>query len=144
AAVRAEIEIALRDQRVQEMARSTGESILESLRNGQNINALLEAQGLTWREADAVTRNNAEINPQLIDEVFSMSKPADSGTTTRGFTLGSGEYAVVELQSVTLGSLEDMDENEADNIAGFVSQQTGTFDFNAFLTSLENNAEIER
>lgn len=144
AEVRPEIEVILRDQAVREMARETGERVISSLQNDQNLNTLLESQGLSWTEVSDVSRDNTDINPELMNRIFSMAKPGESGTTLEGFSLNTGQYAVVELQNVTPGTIDGFEEGEADNLASFVSEQKGNFDFNSMYTSLENKAEIER
>lgn len=143
--VRGEIEVILRNQRVAEMARGLGHTIVETLRAGSNINSILQDQGLQWRRMEDAGRDNTEINPEILDRVFSMPKPpSEEEPTIEGFQLEGGEYAVVELSNVTPGTLEDMDEDERASMRAFVTQQTGQAEFEAYVNSLETSAEITR
>lgn len=140
--VKGEIAITLRLERVREQARQFGETIVSGLESGENIDSMLEAQGLAWTQLDAVERTDQRVNPAISEQVFSLPKPEANSTRVKGFTLDTGEYVVVELQSVTDGTLEDMEEGEEASLRNFISQQTSALDFAGFMTSLENKAEI--
>lgn len=143
AEVRGEIENILRDRRVREMAEETGRSIVQSLQSGGNIDGILADQGLTWMSGTAA-RDSQQYNPELLQQLFGMEKPGEEGTTVAGFPLQTGEYAVVELQEVTPGTVDDLEETERQSLIGFVSQQAGAEAFEAFMTNLQENAEIDR
>src|SRR5690606_37904780 len=142
--VRGEVEVLLRQQAVSELARSQGEALLQTLQAGEDVTALLEEQGLEWMEAVDVGRDSRDLSPALLDRVFSMPHPAEGEVLSRGFELESGDYALVQLQDVTPGTIESLTDQERDSLIGYVSQQTGTSAFNAYLGSLQNRAEIER
>lgn len=140
--VSGEIAVALRLERMQEQARQIGETIVSSLQAGDNIDGLLEAQGLSWAAYDAIERDNLSVNPAILERVFAMQPPAEGQTTVEGFQLPSGEYVVAELQSVVPGSNADLEGDEEQSMRSFLSQQTAALDFAGYFFSLENRAEI--
>ncbi len=140
--VKGEIAITLRLERVREQARQFGETIVSSLESGENIDSMLEAQGLAWTQLDAVERTDQRVNPAISEQVFSLPKPEANSTRVKGLTLDTGEYVVVELQSVVDGTMEDMEEGEEASLRNFISQQSSALDFAGFMTSLENKAQI--
>jgi peptidyl-prolyl cis-trans isomerase D len=140
--VSGEIAVTLRLERIQEQARQIGETIVSSLQAGDNIDSLLEAQGLSWAAYDAIERDNQGINPAILERIFAMQPPAEGQTTVEGFQLPSGEYVVVELQSVVPGTNADLEADEEQSMRSFLSQQTAALDFAGYFFSLENRAEI--
>jgi peptidyl-prolyl cis-trans isomerase D len=140
--VREDIRLSIRLERMQEQARQLGETILAALRNGDNIDPLLESQGLVWNTLENSERSNFMVNPAIMDRIFAMAAPAAGSSTIEGFQLPGGDYVVAELQSVTPGSLDDLEENEEQSMRNFLSQQGAALDFAGFFFSLENRAKI--
>ena len=124
-----------------DLARMIGETIVEGLRTGVNVDSLLETQGVNWNEFTGVERDDPRINPEILGEVFSLPRPAGE-PVVHGFALLSGEYTVVQLQGVTNGTPEDLEESEAVNLQNFISQQSAAIEFTGFKINMENRAEI--
>src|SRR5690606_38348107 len=61
--VRGEIEALLHSERRREQVRTIGEGFANSLQRGDNIDALLEAQGLSWEQFDNVERSAPNVHP---------------------------------------------------------------------------------
>lgn len=140
--VSGEIAITLRLERMQEQARQIGTTIASSLQAGDNIDGLLEAQGLSWAAYDAIERDNQGVNPAILERVFAMQPPTDGQTTVEGFQLPGGEFVVAQLQSVIPGSNSDLEGDEEQSMRSFLSQQTAALDFAGYFFSLENRSEI--
>jgi len=112
------------------------------MQSGSNIDGLLAERTLSWNQVDAVERVAVTLDPALTDRVFTMQRP-EQGSRIAGFPMESGDYVIVELQSVTEGTAADLREGEAQNMRSFISQQAGANDFTAFATHLEERADIE-
>lgn len=143
AAVRSEIEVMLQLKKMKEQVRASGESLVNSLKAGDNIDGLLQAQNTTWSQLDAVERSSPNINPEISNYVFSMPRPLAGTTDISGLQLADGSYLLVELQSVVAGSAADFNTGEAQNMRNFLSQQASANDFSGFMESLESNASIQ-
>ena len=142
--VSAMIEIQLRLEKVQEMARTTGETILGTLNNDGNISTLLQEQGISWSTMNDVGRDSSEVGPELLEWIFSLPEPGDGTVSRAGRLLRTGAYAVAELQAVNPGSVDDLDESEVLSMREFVVQQHAVSDFDALLQNLEAEASIRR
>jgi peptidyl-prolyl cis-trans isomerase D len=141
--VRGEIEALLHDQRQREQVRTLGEGFVKSLQDGENIDALLQVQGQSWTQVDAVERNAQNVNPEVLNAVFSAASPAAGATLASGTQLANGDFVVFELQSVTPGTDADFREGEAASLRNFINQQTAANDFVGFMLSLEGRAKVK-
>jgi len=143
AEVRGEIESTLRRQKAEEQAASLGETYLNNLNNGQNIDNLLAVQGLEWNRGQNLSRTSPGLQPEIRQLVFSMSKP-EGDPLIQGQQLASGDYIIAELQEVIPGSLEEMSEENRLALQNYLMQLTANSDFTAYMTGFEADADIER
>ena len=141
--VKGEVEGLLRQQKATEQARLMGESFVAGSRTGDNIDGLLSAQKLVWETLENIERSEARLNPEISDRLFAMPRPTEGKPSVLGFTLGTGDYAVVQLLAVTEGNPADLKEGELQNMRNFISQQGGAHDLTAFVKSLEARARIK-
>lgn len=142
-AVKDEIAVTLRLEQMREQAKMIGETIVNGLNTGVNIDSLLEAQGLSWNVFELLERDNQIINPALTEEIFTMLAPAEGEKTIKGFAVETGEYFVVELGTVIDGTTQDMEEGEEQSLRSFISQQSASLDFAGFMMSQEARAVIK-
>jgi len=138
-----EIESTLRRQKAEEQAASLGETYLNNLNNGQNIDNLLAVQGLEWNRGQNLSRTSPGLEPEIRQLVFSMSKP-EGDPLIQGQQLASGDYIIAELQEVIPGSLEEMSEENRLALQNYLMQLTANSDFTAYMTGIEADADIER
>jgi len=143
AEVRGEIESTLRRQKAEEQAASLGETYLNNLNNGQNIDNLLAVQGLEWNRGQNLSRTSPGLEPEIRQLVFSMSKP-EGDPLIQGQQLASGDYIIAELQEVIPGSLEEMSEENRLALQNYLMQLTANSDFTAYMTGFEADADIKR
>lgn len=141
--VRGEVEVILRQRKATEQAKTLGESLVGSMNKGDNIDGLLLLQMLAWAKLDNVERVAANVNPEITDKAFTMPAPAAGKTLVNGFALRNGDYAVVELEKVTDGTMADMKDEEAQNMRNFLSQQSGANDITAYVQGLEASAKVK-
>ena len=142
--VSGEIQILLQFERIRERGRDLGETIRDSMQNGQNIDTLLKTQDLSWNQLNDLERNNQLLPPELVQNIFDISGPGAGEVSMDGFQLTTGEYVVVELQSVSEGSLEDLEQEEQASLQAFLTQQYSNAEFEALVLGLQNRAEISR
>ncbi|HTR00914.1 MAG TPA: SurA N-terminal domain-containing protein [Candidatus Acidoferrum sp.] len=141
--VRGEVEVTLRQQKAAAQAKTLGESILDGVKKGASIDSLLATQKLTWVPLDNIERAEPKLNPEITNHVFAMARPETGKTAPDGFALRAGDYAVVELTSVTDGTTADMKEAETQNMSNFMTQAAGANDFTAYMKSIEARAKIK-
>jgi len=144
AEVSGEIEALLRREKAEVQARTLGDTYLNSMNNGQNISTLLSVQGLEWQIGQNLTRNNSGMEPELIQMIFNMPKPTENETVVEGASLQNGDYVLVELQEVIPGTVEELTESERIALENYLQQQEAVADFNAVMSGIQAQADINR
>ena len=127
--------------RASEAAKARGEQLLTALRSGESP-ADQAAEG--WKVIEAATRNQEGLEPAVLQELFRMPKPGDSGKPTfAGVGLNNGDYVIVRLDGVNQPETALSDE-EKTMYSRFLASRSGKQDFAAFRKQLEAEADIER
>ncbi|MBA1275068.1 SurA N-terminal domain-containing protein [Stutzerimonas azotifigens] len=127
----------LRRDKATERARSEGEKLLASLRDGEESSA-------EWQQTEAATRNQEGVDPVLLQTVFRMPKPevADKPSYS-GVSLPDGDYVVLRLSGVSEPA-EALSDEEKQDYRRFLASRAGQQDFAAFRGKQQAEAEIER
>lgn len=126
-------------QRVNELAKSRGEALLQALRAGETV----ELPG-SWNEIEAASRQQEGVAPEVLQALFRMPRPeADGKPVFTGVTHGTGRYTLVRLDGVSVPSSE-LGEEEKLNYRRFLASRAGDQDFQAFRELLKSKADIER
>lgn len=135
-AVREGIVDQLQRSKAAEQARSEGEQLLATLREGGDA----EAQ---WQSVEAATRGQDGVAPAVLQAVFRMPKPEGESSTFGGVTLASGDYVVIRLNGVSEPEGE-LSAEEKQNYRRFLASRTGQQDFAAYREKLHAEAKIEK
>ncbi|WP_281687299.1 SurA N-terminal domain-containing protein [Pseudomonas citronellolis] len=141
--VTASIREVLQRQHAADAAKAQGEALLAGLRDGKT--PLAQAQnGQTWKVVEAASRGQDGVDPQLLQEVFRMARPAKAEQPTfAGVTLGNGDYVLIRLNGVSEPSATLSDQEKA-MYRQFLASRSGQEDFAAFRRQLSDKAEVEK
>lgn len=141
--VTASIREVLQRQHAADAAKAQGEALLAGLRDGKT--PLAQAQnGQTWEVVEAASRGQDGVDPQLLQEVFRMARPAKAEQPTfAGVTLGNGDYVLIRLNGVSEPSATLSDQEKA-MYRQFLASRSGQEDFAAFRRQLSDKAEVEK
>ncbi|MDF3936067.1 SurA N-terminal domain-containing protein [Pseudomonas citronellolis] len=139
----ASIRDVLQRQHAADAAKAQGEALLASLRDGKT--PLAQAQnGQTWKVVEAASRGQEGVDPQLLQEVFRMARPAKAEQPTfTGVTLGNGDYALVRLNGVSEPTAALNDQEKA-MYRQFLASRSGQEDFSAYRRQLQDQAKVEK
>jgi peptidyl-prolyl cis-trans isomerase D len=140
--VRDQIAESVRRHRAMQAAQATAQALLEKLEGGAGIAELAESSGLELVEAEAARRTSAEIDPTLRNQVFLMEAPGEDGRVTQVVELDDG-YAVVQLDKVTEGALEEDDAVRKLTYTRRVTNGSASAETIAFLRMLREQSTIE-
>jgi peptidyl-prolyl cis-trans isomerase D len=99
--VRDKIVAALKQEKAATAARDKGEQLLQKLEAGAAMKELAEADNLSYQEAEAVGRDAPGHNAELLRDVFKLPRPNADKPLDKAFVLANGDYAVVQLTSVS-------------------------------------------
>ena len=83
-------------------AENFGKMLLTKLQEGNAPHAIAKEVNLEWITKQNVERNDNKINPALVQKVFALPKPEANKPIHVGFSLLSGDYAILTLQNVKL------------------------------------------
>jgi len=140
--VRAEVAVTLRGERERQMARDLGENILAALESGQDISEQLTTESLSWIERDGVRRNQANVNIEIVQNVFQMPSPEQAEAVRRGFSLTNGAFVLVELTAVNEGDASNMPEQQRQQLVAALVESQGRMSFDALLRNLQQSADV--
>ena len=140
---RSDIEADLRLKKAKLALAKKAETLRSALDQGQDLKAVAAGQGLTVLTRTATKRDDSKIDPELLDFVFSMTKPAAEGRSIGGTHLSNGDYVLINLFNVedaSAGSITgEQKANLRNNLALFYSRD----EFTAWQSQLRSNADIE-
>ena len=116
--------------------------MLEALAAGEDFGVAAEAAGLTVAEPQLLTRTDQSVDQSLLFEVFAAGKPTTEDPVTGRVRLTDGRYAVYSLDAVLPGRPESIPLAERDEGKLMLAQQSGVADFQAFVRTLYDGADI--
>ncbi len=138
AEVRDAIEKRLRKEQAAEKARALGEQLIQKLKAGEDPQALAKAHGLAWQPPMTLKRDDTRVRPALVKAAFRLPKPKDA-PTYGGIAYPSGDYAVIRLERVEEGRLEDLPEEAREALR----RERGEAAFKAYVRGLREEAAIK-
>jgi peptidyl-prolyl cis-trans isomerase D len=143
--VSGEIEALLKNQKSAEFAASVGQAFVVRVEAGEQPDAVADDLGLNWAEYTQIRRDNTDLLPELVMNVFAMPEPVgEAAKHVAGFEVNDGDFAIVTLARVESGDAELILPVERRSIARTLGSTYGGADYSSYLVSIENGAEIER
>ena len=133
---------ALQQQKIRQLAQEKSEQIVSKLEAGSDLASLADEYGLEWNEAVEITRQSGDVSRSIVSTTFEMPKPEASSVSAKKVSLPSGDQEIVVLTKVIEGEF-GLSEAETMQAKASASQQFGTQDFNNYVASLKDSAEIE-
>ena len=142
AEVRDEITTRLKFEQARDQTRERGEAVLEQLREGESKDDLALEFALDWNSAKAVTQDDESINRAVLRSAFRAGIPDASGPVYDGASMGSGDYAVVIVHSVSQADPDVMEDEQLDAVRGQLLQTQVTAAWEAYNENLQVGADI--
>ena len=134
--VRQVIVTELKRQKARDNNIQLGKEALEVLRNGDNLDQIAADWGLEVVDKGFVKRDSPELDRELLQLIFSMSKPT-SGLVFEGLAQGNGDYSLVELSGVVSNDWEvDVERIEALTAAG------AAVEYQSVIKALAGSADV--
>ncbi|MCC7413275.1 MAG: SurA N-terminal domain-containing protein [Gammaproteobacteria bacterium] len=96
--VRERIRTELVAEKARQMASDFGHELLVKLRAGGG--PIADAASLQWQQARGVDRHAVEVNRAVLRHAFKLPRPQPGKPVYDGVPLGTGDYAIIELQEV--------------------------------------------
>lgn len=140
--VRDLVEAAIRRQRAETIVNERAAQLLQAVENGEAFATAAEAAGATVTAPTLIDRNNAELDPALVAQVFQASKPAQDRPTRGQVASTGGSQVVFSLQAVLPGDPRSIPVADRDAGKEQLALQAGGADYLAFVQSLYEQADI--
>lgn len=141
----AEVSTQIREQllvkRAIEQAQSQGQALLSSLQEDKTSTA--QAQQDAWQVVEAATRDQENVDPEVLQALFKMPKPEANVAEFAGLNLSNGDYVIIRLTGVNAAA-DSLTASELKQYREILASRAGQVDFSAFLQQLELDAKIQR
>lgn len=139
--VRDVIEERILAERARERAKSKAETILAAVEHeGTELETVAEQEGLEVEFTEAATRRNFVPDARIVEQVFQMPAPAE-GAVELAVVESSDGYAVVELQSVEDGELDDTTSAEL-QFRRQIANAAASAEWQGFMLRLRESARV--
>ena len=126
----------LAQKKSREAAKAEGEAMLARLKKGESVEG-------DWQKTEAASRSQEGVNPQVLQALFRMTKPADGKPSYAGVSLNNGDFVVLRLEGVGQAKAE-LSAEEKVSYRRFLASRSGQQDFAAYREQLKEKADIER
>ncbi len=141
--VRDQVVEAYRVEQAAKLAEAAGEAALAELDGGQTLAQLAEQRGWEIETPGAVQRAARRLSPRLLDKVFRLEHPSADRPSFGGVGLENGDYALITLEKVDDGSLDNWAETERERLSGEIRGQLAQGEFQAVVEELRRTSDIQ-
>ena len=141
--VRDQIVTRLKFELARDKTRERGEVIQEKLREGGSKDELALEFALDWKDATDVARDNESVNRAVLRAAFKAGRPAAGQPRVNGASLGTGDYALVIVRSVTETGEDAIEQDERDQLRLLLQEVSARSVWEGFTQSLQADAAVE-
>ena len=141
--VRDQIVTRLKFELARDKTRERGELIQEKLREGRSKDELALEFALDWKDATGVARDNESVNRAVLRAAFKAGRPAAGQPRVNGASLGTGDYALVIVRSVTETGEDAIEQDERDQLRLLLQEVSARSVWEGFTQSLQAGAAVE-
>ncbi|MDB0051410.1 SurA N-terminal domain-containing protein [Gammaproteobacteria bacterium] len=141
--VEPEIAVIIRTEMEREAVQNISDQLMTNIENDEPFEQLLAGNGIEWLTEEDVNRDSGTVNREILAQVFSMSL-ADSDTPAYdSLTLNNDTAVILELNSINAGSIASIPQIDQENMLSSMISDLGNRDFQAYMSNLQENADIE-
>ncbi|WP_323814692.1 SurA N-terminal domain-containing protein [Cellvibrio sp. NN19] len=133
----------LKDQKAKALLDEQAQKLIADLKSGGSFSELSAAAGIEYKEVKAVTRNTADIDPDVLRHAFNMVKPASDSPTFDKVMTANGDVAIVAVAAVTSGSSDNVTPEQKNAITAQLGNIYGSNDFSSYRQFLKDAADID-
>ena len=138
-----EIAVIIRTQMERDAVQNLSERLLTSIEDDEPVDQLLADNQIEWLTQEGANRAAANVNREILTQVFSMSL-TDTGTPVYdNLTLTNDTAVIVELTSINAGSIASLEDTDRENMVSSMISDLGNSDFQAYMSNLQDSADIE-
>lgn len=141
--VKPEIAVLLRTIMERNAVQELSDQVMNTIENSETLDQLLADNELEWLTGEAVGRADSSVNREILSRVFSLSLSDEELPEYDSLTLSNDTAVVIELNGITAGSIDSLAEAERETMISSAISDLGNSDFQAYMSVLQENADIE-
>ena len=139
ATVQEQIKNLIAKKEAEDKAKTLGKNLLNPVEDKKQLD-LIATNQLKWKTVVKSSRDGDKANTLINELAFNLLRPESRD----GVTLENGDYVVVRLKHINDGTLGAMDKEQKDSLIQQVEASYGMMDYDLYVNSLINHAEVER
>ncbi len=120
-------------------AKEIGTNLLNPVEDKKQLD-LMANNKLKWNSVEKASRDGEKVNTLVNDLAFNLLRPESRD----GVSLENGDYVVVRLKHINDGTLSALDTEQKDSLIQQIEASYGMMDYDLYVNSLINHAQIER
>jgi peptidyl-prolyl cis-trans isomerase D len=140
--VAADIEATLKAEKVAQQLSARSAETVSALNNGDALAEVAANLELSVEEKAAVTRTDATIGSDIVEQAFSLAKP-DEKPVVSSFSLNNGDFVVLSLSKVVDGDVSTLSAAEQQSLSTQLAMQSSNVSYQAYRDQLKASADIE-
>ncbi|MGL5030283.1 MAG: peptidylprolyl isomerase [Aeromonas sp.] len=140
AEVKEQVIAAIKHDKASEVARGKAQGLVDRLKAGEDIQPELTALGLTIDNHKGVSRFDRAMDPNLVNQAFSLPHPKDGKPSVAMVTEGNGNRVVEILDKVNVPTAPS---KMVSMLQGQLAQGKTQADYKSLLTELRKTAKVE-
>jgi peptidyl-prolyl cis-trans isomerase D len=140
--VRADVEKAVRTEKLATLAAERGRSVLERARGGGEFGALAsEAGAAVVSPSQALARGSQDAPPELLAAIFRAPRPSGSPVFD-GLSLPDGRFGIFRVDEVIPGNPDEIPVDQRDARKNMLARQSGIAEVTALAVDLRKDADV--
>jgi len=140
--VRGEIESVLKQRAASKLAAQKGKELVATASDGTSLEQLASEYGAKLHQAGVVGRADREMPIDILDTLFTMSKPDNHKQVFGETTLSNGDYAVIALYQVSDGSIDRLKDPDRNKLKQSLERMLGQANFKHMIGNVRSGSEI--
>lgn len=140
--VAADIEATLKADKVAQQLSARSAEMVTALNNGDALADVAANLELSVEEKTAVTRTDATIGSDIVEQAFSLAKP-DEKPVVSSFSLSNGDFVILNLSKVVDGDASALSAAEQQSLSVQLASQSSSASYQAYRDQLKVSADIE-
>lgn len=141
--VRDDVRARLVAEKTAKSAREQADALAKRLASGEALDKLAGELKLKLETANGLGRSAANLDSQLVAEVFRLARPAEGKPTTGMAALGNQGFALVQLKAVHDGDASKVDAAGRDQVRQQLQQAAAAQAARSFVASLRKQTKIQ-
>ncbi len=134
----------LKIERAKKQLAEQAQEFKAALAEGKSLEDIAKDNNLVINSENNITRENRNLNAELVEHIFTLSRPASKDApVASSLYLSNNDYVLVSLNSVTNADFSLLSEEEKQAARASLTQVSLTSEYKAWQAELLKNAEVE-